>query len=248
MSATTIYLRYADRASAIAEFSARGIAATRSLIDDPRLSSGEWEGAPDLPSSGDIGGVRFDADEPWPGGVRMVPTGLVVTDTGPDGLEVERAETEASPGYWLRVIWHGAAPAPDFGGVVVDLPDEWHYEGEPARSFGVDLVAHAAATRWAVETGGIIIGGTRISTDRESQRMIAGAAAYVGADPSAVIAFKAASGWVDLPASAVSAIALAVAGHVQACFAAERDVAEAIAAGAITTAAQIDAWAWPPNG
>lgn len=111
-----------------------------------------------------------------------------------------------------------------------------------------DLKAAAAAKRWSVETGGIVVAGMSIDTGRESQALIAGAHAYVQAAPATVIPFKGLGGWVDLDAAAVTAVALAVAAHVQACFAAERAVDAAIDAGTISTVAEIDAADWPQNG
>lgn len=103
------------------------------------------------------------------------------------------------------------------------------------------LKARAATRRYAREIGGIEAAGIVIDTSRESQAMIAGAHAYVQATPAATVEFKAASGWVTLDAATVTTIALAVASHVQACFAAEKAADEAIDAGTITTAAEVDA-------
>ncbi|MFD2142881.1 DUF4376 domain-containing protein [Ancylobacter oerskovii] len=109
----------------------------------------------------------------------------------------------------------------------------------------IDLATYAAAKRWAIETAGIVVNGASIATDRESQGLITGAFVYVQANPSATVQFKAADGFVTLDAAAVTTIANAVAAHVQACFAAERDVLAGIVAGTVTDPADIDAWAWP---
>lgn len=108
-----------------------------------------------------------------------------------------------------------------------------------------DLITYAAAKRFAVETGGVTVGGAAIDTSRDSQSMITGAYTYSQAHPSETINFKAASGWVVLDAATLAAIATAVGAHVQACFAAEAAVAAAIDAGTITTTAAIDAADWP---
>jgi hypothetical protein len=105
----------------------------------------------------------------------------------------------------------------------------------------IDLKAYAAARRYEREIGGVVVAGTSIDTSRESQSMIAGAHAYVQAMPSATVDFKAASGWVTLDAATVTAIALSVAAHVQACFAAEKAADAGIDAGTITTTAEVDA-------
>lgn len=111
----------------------------------------------------------------------------------------------------------------------------------PPPPSAADLVAHAAARRFAIETGGIDVSGTRVDTSRDSQSLIAGAFAYVQASGAETVEFKAASGWITLSAEQVKSIALAVAAHVQRCFAAERAADEAIAAGTVTTFGEIDA-------
>lgn len=108
-----------------------------------------------------------------------------------------------------------------------------------------NLIAYASAKRYAIETGGIVINGSLIATDRASQSLITGAYNYVKENPDATVNFKAMSGFVELTAAQMVAIANVVAAHVQACFAAEGIVVGAIASGAITTTAEIDAAAWP---
>jgi hypothetical protein len=102
-----------------------------------------------------------------------------------------------------------------------------------------DLIIHAAVARWRKETGGITIGGLSIVTDRESQAMVIGAHAYVVANPAAVIQWKTAAGFVELDAAQITALALAVGSHVQACFVKEAEVVGTIAEYA--TLAEIDA-------
>lgn len=102
------------------------------------------------------------------------------------------------------------------------------------------LLATAAATRWDKEQGGATFNGMAIATDSASQAKIAGAVDYLAKkDPGATVSFKATNGFVELDLTAMTAVAMAVGDHVQACFALERTVAEAIAAGAITTEAQV---------
>ncbi len=107
------------------------------------------------------------------------------------------------------------------------------------------LRAYAASRRYAVETGGLTVDGATIATDRDSQSLISGAYAYVQAASVTTVSFKSQSGWLTLTAEEIKTIALAVGNHVQACFAAERSVDDAIGSGSITTYAQIDAAAWP---
>jgi hypothetical protein len=103
------------------------------------------------------------------------------------------------------------------------------------------LTAYAAAARYAKETGGITVSGVAMPTDRETQAQLSGAYAYVQATPAATIQWKLANGsFASLTAAEIIAIATAVAAHVQACFAAEATVVAEIAAGTMTTKAQID--------
>ncbi|GHE51057.1 hypothetical protein GCM10019059_07820 [Camelimonas fluminis] len=107
-----------------------------------------------------------------------------------------------------------------------------------------DLLAYAADKRWRVETGGITVSGVPVATDRESQSLITGAHAYVQTNPGVTIKYKSGAEFVDLDAATVTALATAVAAHVQACFASEADVAAAIADDTITTTQQVDDWPW----
>ncbi|WP_412065113.1 DUF4376 domain-containing protein [Rhizobium sp. SYY.PMSO] len=111
----------------------------------------------------------------------------------------------------------------------------------------VDLYAYAASKRYAIETGGIVINGMSITTDRASQSMITGAYSYVQANPTVTVKFKTAAGFVELTAEQMTAVANAVGAHVQASFAAEGEVTSQIVAGTITAKAEIDAFAWPSN-
>lgn len=86
------------------------------------------------------------------------------------------------------------------------------------------MKAALAAKRYAVEAGGIIVGGKRIITDRDSQYMISGAVNAVGLNPAMVVKFKTADGFIELNKDAIIFLATAVANHVQACFAREADL------------------------
>lgn len=103
-----------------------------------------------------------------------------------------------------------------------------------------ELLAYAADLRWQKEIGGIEINGAQVMTDRVSQSLISGAFSLVQHDPETVIDFKMADGWVQLDAGTMTALAVAVGKHIQACFAIERAVAASIDADTITTFAEID--------
>jgi hypothetical protein len=90
-----------------------------------------------------------------------------------------------------------------------------------------DPVAKLADHRWRFETAGLDLpGGQRIQTSRESQAQIT---AVVNSLQMGLITepvtYKLDSGWADLSADHVTALAQAVGAHVKACFRAERTVA-----------------------
>lgn len=97
------------------------------------------------------------------------------------------------------------------------------------------LAAMSAEQRFNKEVGGIIVNGRAIATDRASQGMISNAFSYAMAVPGVVTKFKTADGFVDLSLAELTAIAVAVGAHVQACFAKEAEIAAAIDAGTIAS-------------
>jgi hypothetical protein len=110
-----------------------------------------------------------------------------------------------------------------------------------------DLSAYAAAKRYAIETGGIVINGMSVMTDRVSQALITGAYNYVDANSGVMVQFKTASGFIELTAAQVKTLANAVAAHVQASFAAECAIDQQIISGTITKTEEIDVFAWSSN-
>ena len=110
-----------------------------------------------------------------------------------------------------------------------NIGDLWDGESfsEPIISATIDeRLIELAALRYTKETSGITVNGTEILTDRESQAMISGAYCACLIDPARIINFKGANGWIQLSASEITAIASAVADHVQACFTREKELAE----------------------
>ncbi len=104
-----------------------------------------------------------------------------------------------------------------------------------------DLRRQAEAKRYAAETGGITVGGAAVKTDRESQALLTGAAAALSAGLPGPINWKAVNGWVQLGPDDVTALATAVAAHVQRCFSREKALCEQIdAATDATELASID--------
>lgn len=112
--------------------------------------------------------------------------------------------------------------------------------------------ALASAQRYAVETGGITIGGSTIRTDRESQGLVNGAYSLArdmidGHVPAQPIDFKGANGWEQIEPEDMVAVGRAVALHVQACFSRERALHRQIDdAGDVEAVLAIDVMAgWP---
>jgi len=107
------------------------------------------------------------------------------------------------------------------------------------------LKAYAAQKRYAVETGGKTVMGMPIPTDRETQSKLSGAVlAFQTGALTGSINWKTSAGWTTLDQAAVSALASAVAAHVQAAFTTEKSVSDAIDAETITTIDQINAANW----
>ena len=91
------------------------------------------------------------------------------------------------------------------------------------------MKAAITARRWVVETAGITVSGANISTDTQTQAKLSGALQLVQADNTVLIDWKGSDGsWVQLNASAVTAIAVAVGSHVQACFTREKELHTAV--------------------
>lgn len=101
------------------------------------------------------------------------------------------------------------------------------------------LTEAATAKRWEIETGGIVLpSGERVATDKADQDRITSVIVNAAAAGIETIDFKGATGWMTLTIAQMSGIAIAVAQHVQACFSAERQHHEAIAALSIIESAQ----------
>jgi hypothetical protein len=78
--------------------------------------------------------------------------------------------------------------------------------------------AEIAAARYNAEIAGVTVNGVSIKTDRESQGLITGAALKAMQDSTYSCRWKTESGFVELTAPQILAIADAVRAHVQSCF------------------------------
>ena len=179
------------------------------------------------------------ADKFWahhPAGVVCEP--LIVLDAAlVPGVDVFHADVAADMSDVTAL-----SPRPDVGWTTADGGKTFAPPVEPALTVA-DLVAYAAARRFAVEVGGVDVNGVRIATDRDSRSMVANAYAGMQVSGAPSVKFKAASGWIELTTDQLKAIALAVFAHVQACFAAEDGCDAGINASppTITTYAEVDA-------
>lgn len=84
-------------------------------------------------------------------------------------------------------------------------------------------LAELADWRYQREIAGVMVGGTRIKTDRESQAIVTSAFISMSQGLVSSIDWKAEGGvWVSLGLSQITGIAQAVVSHVQTCFSAEK--------------------------
>lgn len=114
-------------------------------------------------------------------------------------------------GQWLRPV------------EAVDLRTESNLEMLRAR-----LLARLADVRYQHETGGIVVNGAEVKTDRESQGTITGAYARAISDPATTVKWKADNGFVTLDADAIKMFGGAVFDHVQGCFAREAELTDLV--------------------
>lgn len=129
--------------------------------------------------------------------------------------------TTVSEGTWQWGLYQqflaaGGVPAPVAGATTLEDLRE-------------GLLSAVTEARWQHETGGIEIGGVRVGTTLDDQNRLTGVLAAIQLGGLERVDFKAQSGWVELSASELQAIAQAISSHVQACFSAERAHHEGIA-------------------
>lgn len=115
---------------------------------------------------------------------------------------------------------------------VVPWSDEEIAEHEAARR--AEMAQQIADRRWQAEVAGITVNGMAVATDRDSQALITGAALAAMRDPAYVCRWKTATGFVELNAEQLTAVADTVRAHVQACFDREAELLEALAEGTLT--------------
>jgi len=173
----------------------------------------------------------------------MKPIEFVKVDArdGRPATEHPTRHGPADPAENITILWwEGNNPAHYFGlvandrktdvpGVLREISEaEWAKLIEQRREVRLQELADH---RWRIETGGVTLpDGSRILTDRESQAQLTSAYQSLSMPFVESIDWKAADGWVTVTETELRPIAQAVAQHVQACFTAERQVSDQIAA------------------
>lgn len=99
-----------------------------------------------------------------------------------------------------------------------------------------------AAKRYAVETGGLMIGGMAINTEDRSKTLLNGSAFKAFRNPAYVLRWKTPEGFIDLDSEQVMTIADAVADFVQACFDREDELIAAVENHSFTMAMLTAGW------
>jgi len=124
--------------------------------------------------------------------------------------------------------------------VISDAPDEIVLQD--ARD---SKKAEIAAARWEAETAGIDVNGFTVRTDRESQALITGAALKAMQDSEYSCRWKGVSGFIELTAPQILAIADAVRAHVQSCFDREAELVALIEAAESPGEVEEITWSMP---
>lgn len=172
--------------------------------------------------------------------------------------EADQLATDADYLTFVFSAWAGAnagfsdadlqaAAANAFASYANQNPPEQIVEQAPLTGDALKaaLKAYAAQKRYQVETGGMTVMGMPIPTDREIQSKLSGAVlAFQAGALTGSIDWKTAAGWATLDQTTVTALASAVAAHVQTAFSNEKAVSVAIDAETITTIDQINAANW----
>ncbi len=162
---------------------------------------------------------------------------------------VDGAVIDAAQLTMIHVDAHGrrhAVAGPGRTPLPCGIDDPIHRTQDDGWAVGVGpaaLLAHAAARRWALETGGMLWQGHRIATDRETQAKLTAMYTLARDVPTLVIpSWVLPSGEIiSLSNTDIQAMAPAVFAHVQQAFGRYAEVAAAVAAGEIATLDEVDA-------
>ncbi|WP_282362136.1 DUF4376 domain-containing protein [Pseudomonas sp. PS01300] len=143
--------------------------------------------------------------------------------------------------------WGAEIRTPDLGRKVVIVTHEQVPLSDEEKSAIAEAWAQRITERrFQGETGGAVVEGLAVNTECDSQSLLTGAAVAASLDPGYRIKCKTASGFVELTADQVTALASAVRAHVQACFDREAELLGAVANGSIS--AEMIEERWPLRG
>ena len=166
----------------------------------------------------------------------------IVTPTEFESLD-HLAQQYAPIPEWLAADAQRVVPAVGTTGVFVPPapPADTRTPLQKAKDAKLALVAD---WRYREEVKGVMVGGAKIQTDRESQATISSALVTLREGILGVIEWKSTTGqFVNLGINEVTAIATAVARHVQACFSAEAALVTQV--NAATTVEEVEAVSIP---
>ncbi|PMX01579.1 hypothetical protein C1X59_11820 [Pseudomonas sp. FW215-R2] len=102
-----------------------------------------------------------------------------------------------------------------------------------------------AEERYRREGTGVVVDGLSIGTTRDSQALIAGTGLSAVLNPEYCCNFKTMTGFVEISATQIIAIATTVRAHVQACFDREKALLDSVSAG--TYREKMLAEGWPDS-
>ncbi|MDR6304930.1 hypothetical protein GGQ85_002646 [Nitrobacter vulgaris] len=148
----------------------------------------------------------------------------------------------------LTDAFPGAIVAYDPDESTATVADEFATAAQAIIASGFDptkdeLKTHAAAVRYAKEIAGCAVGGVTYPSDRDTQAKLTAAALFAQVDNTQMFRWKLADGSFsdELSAAQMIAIAAAVGGYVNSCFAEEAAAVAEIESGTITTREDVDA-------
>lgn len=161
----------------------------------------------------------------------------------PDGCELTQQEASWPEGSYTAPPGATLAEGGNIGWpVVAGVPQA----PTPSPPTMAELRDYATNKRWRVETGGTVVGGIPVPTDDRAKTMI-GRAARTGSAVPTTPFIVAGVNYGVLTKSQFEALDAAIDVHIAETFVVLSTVLSGIAAGTITTTAQIDAADWPLN-
>lgn len=163
-------------------------------------------------------------------------------------LEANHLEpvTYAYPAYDKAL--YTIEPKPELTKVAHGYVQEFNVVDRSVESAKEALKERVTSKRWEIETGGIEIDGFEIQTDIADQNRIDSTINGMEAAGMAETPFKGANGWSNITLDGLKQVRVAIVQHVEACFAREYALHQAIdACSTIKELAAVDIEAGWPN-